>query len=931
MSNQNEDLFRFLSVLFARVTPADVKGTLFALSQPQSKGEGRKGKRSPAWLVPSEGVVEALRAGIDSSDFQALARWIRKLNEHPNDIRINLALRDHKAMRKRDPKIPRDLSNPKLWPFFSSIRGGRKEVAIVLALSSEWDFGSVGHAADEDTLPRDLDEVYEWLEQCDVPEPSIAVTSGHGAHGHWVLDEPVYLFIDGKDTERTNSLRNQYKAFQARFIDDAPFHIDSTAGIEREWRLPGTLNRKILDNPRPVGLITAEEKFFKLSEIAPIAARRRTKSSIARSKELIKVAQTDGKPESIICARLSQLDADHELFDAVQLLLEGSSFATPGNRDNMMQRVVSLIAYQSADEVQAIGSEAVTDLLFRPIAEQWADELGASKSADEECEKFTEKLDRALDDYENHKEAETEKLQSFEDAILNHRHTSEDSSADDSEDTGAVVQRSNGVTAIPRVVRYKDDFYVYHFGEQGYVSRSFIKGETIQVARQFWLQDPSSADALRRALGLKDSEKLLETDSRIGLSQLSDKGKIRETTPEELVDRFGVVAREIRHSLIHEKTHYNADEGAFYIVNTPYRKDLAPAYSPTIDEFLRVAMGDSYELMQDWLAALFDLENPCAALYLEGPPRSGKGFIAAGVASIWGQGRRPTEFEKFSSGNNRFAYIESPLIHLDEGVGDSRGMSTRIRRMITEQNTHVIEHKGKDPFLLSGTLRLLITANNPDAISENGVAHTRADIDAVTERIAYIKMREEAVTFVSKTNIRLMDEQSREDRPVIGFKELVVSGEFANHCAYLALTRTLRRDRLYCATEVMTPWHLRYLLQGSTGDSDTLQWVARMATDPTIFYQRFSGKKAGGGHRSWVGDGKILLRSQEVLDSWDVYMPSATLPSIKVVNRALDKLCDHNGQLYSVRINFLKLYVEQNQIGDWEEIEKNLARKLNSN
>ena len=53
-------------------------------------------------------------------------------------------------------------------------------------------------------------------------------------------------------------------------------------------------------------------------------------------------------------------------------------------------------------------------------------------------------------------------------------------------------------------------------------------------------------------------------------------------------------------------------------------------------------------------------------------------------------------------------------------------------------------------------------------------------------------------------------------------------------------------------------------------------------------------------------------------------MANVPVPSIKTVNRALEKLCDREGLLYKVRIDFLKLYVEQNQIGDWHKIVCNL-------
>lgn len=904
---------QFLDALYRQTNPDDAIGTLFALSVVRRQG---KRQSSPAWLLPGQDIIEAVRLGPDSEEFQNFHEWLSGPDLNGSqDVRINLAFRDHGALCERDGRIPAELDAPY---FSSALRGSRKECAIVFAFSAEFDFGDVGHAADAATLPPDLDAVREWLEQCRIPDPTIVVKSGHGAHLHWVLEEPQFLFVDGTSLGKANAIKNQFRAFQSKFIDKAPFHIDSTSGIEREWRLPGTYNRKVPDDPKLIEIIEVNDHVYDINQLGPVKERRRNKVAMERSKELIQAAVDGGDEKDILLAKLSQLDANHELFDAMQLLLAGHSFAPRGSRDHTMQRITSYIAWAHRMLVHVIGVEGVTDLLFEPVAKRWAAEPGADKSVEEECEKFAEKLSRALGEKDEDEEDKRAKNQSFENALLaNARPTHSPVEEDE------MVERADGVKTVPRIVRYRDDFYVYNFGKGTYEPRSYSKGEVVQACRQAWVRDPKSREAIRQALGIKEA-KVMEADTRIGLIVMNDKGNVRDATPEELIDRFGVVTTNIRHSLIRERSMYSSEDETLYIVGTPYRPDLEPVRSPIVEEFINLAAGSDAELMRDWLAALLDLENPCAGLYLEGPPRAGKGFFAAGAASLWGHNRRPTEFEKFS-GASKFSYIETPLIHLDEGVDDKRGISARIRRLITEQNTHVIEHKGKDPFLLEGTLRLLITANNPDAISETGVSHTQADIDAVIERIAYIKMSSAIVGWVSEVNAWLKSEQKKDGRKQMGFKEIVHSGEFANHCAHLAVHRELEIDRLYCATDQMTPWHLRYLLQGSSGDSDVLQWVARMSTDPVPFYTNRSGKAyANGATQSKVKGGHIILRSQEILDSWKVYMGAVQQPSIKVVNRALEKLCDREGNLYFVRTPFLKLYVEQNQIGDWAQIESNM-------
>jgi hypothetical protein len=67
-----------------------------------------------------------------------------------------------------------------------------------------------------------------------VPAPSICVSSGHGAHLYWLLDEP-YEFSNQRDQQRLESLlRNFYREIGS----------DTTQDVTRLLRLPGFKNVK---------------------------------------------------------------------------------------------------------------------------------------------------------------------------------------------------------------------------------------------------------------------------------------------------------------------------------------------------------------------------------------------------------------------------------------------------------------------------------------------------------------------------------------------------------------------------------------------------------------------------------------------------------------------------------------------------------------
>lgn len=872
-------LHRFLTTLWGRTTAAALEASLLSITIPSTK---------LTWHLPAEHAVAALHA---TEDFAGLAGFIGALNE-TDDLRINLGLRARAAIARKDPRLA-DLDF--LAP--SGIRGDRRSVSALPAFSLDVDMGHEGHAADGEDLPADRDELMAWLAEVGTPPATLEVQSGHGLHLHWVFAEPIWLYIDGTPTGRLDAVRNQFKKFQKRIITNAPFHIDSTAGVEREWRLPGTWNRKISDRPRPVVLLHARDCLYNPDELAPVT-QRRTREQVRLSRGFIEKAQSDlgdglAKLKAVLASRHPQ-ETPHEA--SLVLLLQGQSFAPRGKRDDTMQALVSIVVFVA--KRLGVYSPELLEEVFTPSLAVWAAEPEGDTDLERELDKLRDKVERAAGDYEERRSEYAEKLQSFEAAVLEASRIAQSAAPDEEGIPHGAYQRRDGTIAIPRVVRYKHDFYLYDLNDGVYRPRTYIKEEVINELRAHW-----------------------PDDRQVDLTRLTNKGDVRDLTPPELIDAFGVNATAVRQTVIHQESYYEHKDGVFYIAVAPVRDDLRPEQSDIVDCFLDVLGGEHAELLRDWLAALFRLEHPCAALYLEGPPNSGKSLFVNGAASIW-KAKNPTKFEKFV---HRFSYLTTPLIHIEEGVSETKGITTQFRALITERNSHTIEHKNRDPFRLDGTLRLAITANNPDAISEPGITHTQNDIEAILERVAHVKIPVTAPGWVAEVNQWLKD-QGRE----FGWSDVLDSGEFANHAAYLAVTRDPPADRLYCVQKKLTPWHLHYIMQGSSSDSDVLQWVARFATEPVSFFQRMSGGATGRSSTSTihtsVGGGLITVRAQELIDGWKAYMSSTPQPSLRAVNRALTKLGYREGQRYVMRLDFLRVYVEENQIGNWQAIEANLSK-----
>lgn len=91
------------------------------------------------------------------------------------------------------------------------------------------------------------------IKQSDVDRPDIAIQSGGGVHSYWFLDAPIAL-CDRESRERfKRTLRRLCMAIGGASPDA---HADTAAcEVARILRVPGTINHKQQDNPRPVKVL----------------------------------------------------------------------------------------------------------------------------------------------------------------------------------------------------------------------------------------------------------------------------------------------------------------------------------------------------------------------------------------------------------------------------------------------------------------------------------------------------------------------------------------------------------------------------------------------------------------------------------------------------------------------------------------------------
>jgi hypothetical protein len=212
---------------------------------------------------------------------------------------------------------------------------------------------------------------------------------------------------------------------------------------------------------------------------------------------------------------------------------------------------------------------------------------------------------------------------------------------------------------------------------------------------------------------------------------------------ELLLHMYGTHIDEVVLDLASERPHIedNTERGRALVLPVGRRLLVNPEYDPDVAQWLKLLGGDDSEGLLDWLHWSLQLNEPLCALYLYGPKGAGKGMIAQALSAFWSG-----IFVKFDEAVGHFngRLRQSPIIWLDE---NSNATNTGAFRSLIGNSAHTVERKFMDTETLRGNVRLIITANNEDALSLGDV-QTIFDVEAVTQRVRFVRLGEEASTFL---------------------------------------------------------------------------------------------------------------------------------------------------------------------------------------
>lgn len=280
---------------------------------------------------------------------------------------------------------------------------------------------------------------------------------------------------------------------------------------------------------------------------------------------------------------------------------------------------------------------------------------------------------------------------------------------------------------------------------------------------------------------------------------------LKSATTLALLNNHGTFVDDVILDLTAQAPRVEATHRARSLVLPVGKRVVVPSvFHADVDEWLTALAGADREGLLSWLHYALKFDHPLCALYLSGSPSAGKSMIAQAVAQFL-SGTYVEFDEAVSRFNGRLR--NSPLIWLDEVSAEP---ATGKFRSLVGNSTHKIERKGVDAETLRGNLRMIITANNEDALRLDDI-RTIHDVEAITQRVRYIRVGNDSADLLRKRG-------GRDYTSDWVLKTSGAPGKLCEHIAWLAEHYVpATRGSRFRVEGIPTAWHYRALYSGGVG------------------------------------------------------------------------------------------------------------------
>jgi hypothetical protein len=749
-------------------------------------------------------------------------------------------------------------------------QGTRDQIVAIPGLLLDLDFAHpTAHATKKPLIPG-ADEAFAIL--ATGPTPTMVVFTGHGWHVYWLFKTP-WILKTKEDREKAEAVS---KKFQQHYIAEAEkqggWHVDSTATIQRVWRVPGFKNCK---TGAEIETIHHDENFrYEPKELVPSLAAPATPSPPA--------TPNPGKSLDVVRASLEKLNADSKNKKEIEKVLAGESFADE-ERDTAMQSVCSTIAW--IPESAGIPAKDLVEIL-RPSLSVWAAETDNPKrqSLDAEMAKAFDKIQRAQQDKLDHDVKEWEDLKGLREAL-------------GKDDSDALPE--NELVINHTMIQFRDSYYIFNFERNRY-SKLKTKSEIIQYAREAWKNAPGG----------------------IALEYVNAKGEIKQKTVPRILFEYCHNADDVIGEFCREDSEYDLSAQTFYESIAPVRK-LEPTYNDQIAHWLKLLAGPNLGKVLDWIAAVTQLERQCCVLYLDGASGAGKGLLGAGLSRLWHAGGATPLADVI--GNFNADMFRCPLLFLDEGLPKKRGedYSTKLRALIGSSSFSYREKFLPNRTVL-GSVRLLIAANNDNVLAFGDENLSVNDLEAYIGRFLHVRAHQEAATWLEAHNAGNEMTKSWVDGDLL-----------AKHALWLRENRTITPGKRFLVEgDSMDNMHRKLVMQGEDAGL-IFEWLVRFASNPQALYGVYRVKKQPAlalvGNNQVLINTEAVLTVWDVYMG-DQKRPSTTKvgATLRKLSEGYRKIGSRGSQVryHVIKTDLVTGWASDNQVGDEVAIRRNLNTEL---
>lgn len=579
-------------------------------------------------------------------------------------------------------------------------------------------------------------------------------------------------------------------------------------------------------------------------------------------------------------------EGDRDAARAIKAVVKGEPFAEPGDRESAMYRMASAIARQWPDlDVASVSRHFMASIAIMskeapecPTIKDLEGKLRrcVTRIAEDQASRDREAAERAKARSEEH----AARIQDAFGGKRSHPYTEEE-----------LDLFKAGGFAGKWVVQSGSGWYLYKDGR--YMGP--VRKEEVQGAAHKNLAPASTAGV-----------DTVTWNEREGTSSTK--------SPERLLHEYGTHVSRVVIDMTAERSHLDIERDALVEAPCPLR-DIQPRYDGRIDRWLRAMAGSKSESLMDWLAVLPRLEEPTAALYLEGPPDAGKSFLIQGLARLWSEASYTRFKDAVSDFNERM--LSCPLLGADETISRDKlkGEGTGIIRELIQGRGFMLHRKYQGKAHVRGAIRLIIAGNNRHLL-DTGEELMANDTKALCERILYIEARQEAVnvlrSFGKEARRGMVDGDGlaahvlwlRDNRHVEVGSRFLVEGQASE------LTSTLVTS--YGLRSAVCHWLVSYLMERGLMDN--------LADRPVR-----------------VAGGRLLVTYNGLMKNWDMYGTNEKPPTVGRLRKALAplkedrrrKLKDGTGRYvnyHEVKLFELLQWAEDNSDWSADQILESLKR-----